>query len=211
MRESSFVFSLFIEWILKSNFLFLSDLESRREVLEADLDAALRNFELTQQELSEIKDIKGEIEYELGKANEELKATMERLEETQKRLEEEKYLRAEHQITEERLAEQTRDLISVASAFEADIEGLHGKIDRFKSLELKNRSAIQQLPEGFLAENLKKPLEVVNSLEKDISMEIGQLSNQLGPFHLLLIKGEHFIIHLSINVISPVRLVLSII
>ncbi|KAM3186450.1 hypothetical protein ACTXT7_004295 [Hymenolepis weldensis] len=158
----------------------IDDLESRREVLEADLDAALRNFELTQQELSEIKDIKGEIEYELGKANEELKATMERLGETQKRLEEEKYLRAEHQITEERLAEQTRDLISVASAFEADIEGLHGKIDRFKSLELKNRSAIQQLPEGFLAENLKKPLEVVNSLEKDISMEIEQLSNQLG-------------------------------
>nr|CDS27429.1 kinesin family 1 [Hymenolepis microstoma] len=165
---------------LKQQRIRIDDLESRREVLEADLDAAFKNFELTQQELSEIKDVKEEIESELNKANEELKSTMEMLEETQRRLKEEKYLRSEYQITEERLAEQTRNLISVASTFEADIEGLHGKIDRFKSLELKNRSAIRQLPEGFLAENLKEPLEVVCSLEKDISTEIEQLSNQLG-------------------------------
>ncbi|VDN95965.1 unnamed protein product [Rodentolepis nana] len=175
---------------LKQQRTRIDDLESRREVLEADLDAAFKNFELTQQELCEIKDVKEAIESELNKANEDLRSTMERLEETQRRLKEEKYLRTEYQITEERLAERTRDLISVASTFEADIEGLHGKIDRFKSLELKNRSAIQQLPEGFLAENLKKPLEVVCTLENDISSEIEQLSNQLVVVLLSVFLGD---------------------
>lgn len=169
-----------------------SDLESRREILESDLDSALRNFELTQQELCGLKEAKEQVDAELCGANEELvclfsevsfscqKATVARLKETEQRLDEEKYLRVEHQTTEEKLAEKTRDLISVASTFEADIEGLHDKIDRFVSLELQHRSAVHQLPDGFLAEKLKEPLEVVTSLENAISSEIKELSNELG-------------------------------
>ncbi|KAM7541233.1 hypothetical protein Aperf_G00000044868 [Anoplocephala perfoliata] len=164
---------------LKQQRYRIDDLESRREILESDLDSALRNFELTQQELCGIKDAKEQVDAELCRANEELKATVDRLKATEQCLDEEKYLRAEHQTTEEKLAEKTKDLISVATIFEADIEGLHDKIDRFVSLESDHRSAIQQLPDGFLAENLRQPLKIVTSLENAISSEIKQLFNEL--------------------------------
>lgn len=52
--------------------ILFSDLESRKETLEADLESAVKNFELSQQELIEIRVIKESVEAELCRAAEEL-------------------------------------------------------------------------------------------------------------------------------------------
>lgn len=169
--------------VFNQNVFPLSDLESRREVLEADLEAALRNFDLQQEELNRILEAKEQVEFELGRANEELRLIADRLEQTRQRLEEEKFLRAEHERTEEALAEQAKDLISVVNTLEADIEALYKKIERLQFLDKDNRLVLQEIPERFLAEKLKKPLELVNSLENDLFLEIQQLSSQLSKYY----------------------------
>ncbi|EUB61650.1 Kinesin-related motor protein Eg5 [Echinococcus granulosus] len=160
----------------------IDDLESRKETLESDLESAVKNFELSQQELSEIREAKESVDAELCRAAEELRSAIYRLEKTERRLREETYLRSEHQNTEEKLFGQAKDLLSVASVYEADLNGLQQKIDRFASLDLQNRSAIRTLPDIWLTENLKQPLDLVASLKVNISSELGKLAAELVKF-----------------------------
>lgn len=44
-----------------------SDLEGRKEVLESDLESAIKSFELTQQELTELREAKERVEDVLEK------------------------------------------------------------------------------------------------------------------------------------------------
>ncbi|VDK35579.1 unnamed protein product [Taenia asiatica] len=160
----------------------IDDLESRKETLESDLESAVKNFELSQQELTELRVIKENVEAELCRAAEELKSANYRLEKTERRLREEAYLRSEHQYTEEKLFGQAKDLLSAAAVYEADLDGLQKKIDRFASLDLQNRSTIGTLPDIWLTENLKQPLDLVASLKTNISSQLGKLATELVDF-----------------------------
>lgn len=95
-------------------------------------------------------------------------------------MQEETYLRSEHQYTEEKLFGQAKDLLSAAAVYEADLDGLQKKIDRFTSLDSQNRSTIGTLPDIWLTENLKQPLDLVASLKTNISSELGRLAAELG-------------------------------
>ncbi|KAL5112880.1 Kinesin-like protein KIF11 [Taenia crassiceps] len=160
----------------------IDDLESRKESLESELESAVKNFELSQQELLEIRLIKESVEAELCRAAEELKSANYRLEKTERRLQEETYLRSEHQCTEEKLFGQAKDLLSAAAVYEADLDGLQKKIDRFASLDSQNRSTIGTLPDIWLTENLKQPLDLVSALKTNISSELGKLATGLVDF-----------------------------
>lgn len=102
------------------------------------------------------------------------------MEKTERRLQEEAFLRAEHQGTEEKLAEQAKDILSAAVTYEADLDGFQQKISRFESLESKNRSAIKMLPDVWLTENLKDPLNSLTSLKSDLSTRVEAFAGELG-------------------------------
>ncbi|VDD76516.1 unnamed protein product [Mesocestoides corti] len=187
-----------MQFQLKQQRARIDDLESRKELLESDLESVTKNFELSQQELTEIREAKERVEVELCKAAEDLRATVYRLEKTERRLHEEMYLRSEHQSTEEKLSEQARDLLSATTMYQTDLSGIHEKLDRVVSLDSWNRSVVGALPNIWLPKQLQEPLDLVASIKTGLSSGLQDLSADLARLreHMAL-SGEKSLTDMS--------------
>uniref|UniRef100_A0A0V0J2X7 Kinesin-like protein KIF11-B n=2 Tax=Schistocephalus solidus TaxID=70667 RepID=A0A0V0J2X7_SCHSO len=154
----------------------IDDLEERKELLTSDLEAVRSDFELSRQELAEIRAAKERVEEEFCKCTDDLEATTRRLEKVERKWREEEFLRSQHQSTESKLSEQARTILSVASVYQDDVQRLHDKLERVDLLDRENREVIESLSSVWLSQQLQEPVSLLQSLRSEMDSQFQNLS-----------------------------------
>ncbi|KAL7061565.1 hypothetical protein AAHC03_0708 [Spirometra sp. Aus1] len=142
----------------------IDDLEERKELLTADLEAVKNDFELSRLELAEIRAAKERVEEEFCKCADDLEATTRRLRRVERKWKEEEFLRSQHQSTESKLSEQARTILSATTVYQDDVQRLHEKLERVDLLDRENRAVIESLSSTWLSQQLQEPIGLLQSL-----------------------------------------------
>ncbi|CAH8516227.1 unnamed protein product [Schistosoma turkestanicum] len=132
----------------------ICELEERREILEEEIAQVQELFTVTQEELSETRMRKEEVENELIAYEKDLENLRVRFLKLKSRYEETDYLRQEHKKTESLLHEQARSLLSTTDSAISDVNGLHQKLVRLSDLDKENRERLDTLHNSWLPERL---------------------------------------------------------
>ncbi|BHF60304.1 hypothetical protein SprV_0100326800 [Sparganum proliferum] len=154
----------------------IDDLEERKELLTADLEAVKSDFELSRQELAEIRAAKERVEEEFCKCADDLEATTRRLQRVERKWKEEEFLRSQHQTTESKLSEQARTILSAATVYQDDVQRLHEKLERVDLLDRENRAVIESLSSTWLSQQLQEPIGLLQSVKSEMDSQFQDLS-----------------------------------
>ncbi|BHF60300.1 hypothetical protein SprV_0100326400 [Sparganum proliferum] len=154
----------------------IDDLEERKELLTADLEAVKSDFELSRQELVEIRAAKERVEEEFCKCADDLEATTRRLQRVERKWKEEEFLRSQHQTTESKLSEQARTILSAATVYQDDVQRLHEKLERVDLLDRENRAVIESLSSTWLSQQLQEPIGLLQSVKSEMDSQFQDLS-----------------------------------
>ncbi|VDK77860.1 unnamed protein product [Dibothriocephalus latus] len=162
----------------------IDDLEERRELLTSDLEAVKNDFELSRQELAEIRAAKEKVEEEFRKCADDLHATTRRLQKIERKWKEEEFLRSQHQSTESKLSKQARTIISVASVYHDDVQRLHEKLERVDLLDRENREVIESISSTWLSQQLQEPINLLQCCRSEMDSQFQNLSKKFGKLHV---------------------------
>ncbi|TNN20244.1 Kinesin-like protein [Schistosoma japonicum] len=132
----------------------ICELEERREILEEEIVQVQELFTVTQEELSETRMRKEEVENELIAYQKDLENLRVRFLKLKLRYEETDYLREEHKKTESLLHEQAKSLLSTTDSAISDVNGLHQKLIRLSDLDKENRERLNTLHSSWLPDRL---------------------------------------------------------
>ncbi|CAH8566433.1 unnamed protein product [Schistosoma guineensis] len=160
----------------------ICELEERREILEEEIAQVQELFTVTQEELSETRMRKEEVENELIAYGKDLENLRVRFLKLKMRYEETDYLRQEHKKTESRLHEQAKSLLSTTDSAVCDVNGLHQKLVRLSDLDKENRERLHTLHSSWLPERLTpiaRDLQTLATQVKDFCLFVQDSTSNL--------------------------------
>ncbi|CAH8555983.1 unnamed protein product [Schistosoma intercalatum] len=160
----------------------ICELEERREILEEEIAQVQELFTVTQEELSETRMRKEEVENELIAYGKDLENLRVRFLKLKMRYEETDYLRQEHKKTESRLHEQAKSLLSTTDSAVCDVNGLHQKLVRLSDLDKENRERLHTLHSSWLPERLTpiaRDLQTLATQVKDFCLFVQDSTSYL--------------------------------
>ncbi|KAG9510051.1 Kinesin-like protein KIF11, partial [Fragariocoptes setiger] len=152
----------------------IQEKEERLLAVQEEAKKISELFEATSNKLKETEANLKQIEENLKEKCKTLATTENILHEAKEECEKQKILVDAHKQTEEKLASQAVELIEVAQQATSDINLLHGKVDRIKSVERENQTKI-----GTYHEKVRDAMSKLESFSEVISNEFKVESRQV--------------------------------